>query len=167
MIEWLVENRQWVFSGIGVLVLTVAWQHFSARRQPSVGKPGGAESAEIAAEPTSLTALEIHNAIGSAPPLQRTDVGKNYSNIRVRWNTLLSSATARGAKVRLQLTNANEGSHGAPTIWCQVEIAKYPELAVLTADTKIQVLGTIAKAEYFSIELEAVELQIGAESAAR
>lgn len=26
MIEWLVENKQWVFSGIGVLLLSAGWK---------------------------------------------------------------------------------------------------------------------------------------------
>jgi hypothetical protein len=165
MIDWLVKNRDWVFSGIGVLVLTIGWQFIAAWRGNSSSLERVSKTESSLGEPTSLSALEIHSAIGNAPPLQRDAVAKNYAGIRVRWDTLLISATPRGKEVRLQLRNADEKSQGSPTIWCHVDLGKYPELAVVAARAKIQVVGTIVKAEYFSVDLKAVELRIVAQPA--
>ena len=102
MVDWILENKEWVFSGIGIAIfggMLVLIQKAFVKRKSLINSPEkktaiqAHRSAETQTDnsqkqpvKSDLTPKAIVKAVNSVPPLQRKDIAKHYQGIRVRWS---------------------------------------------------------------------------------
>jgi hypothetical protein len=135
LIDWLLKNKEWLFSGLGVSVLLgiLSILRFFRRRKPAVEgatvvvrveNTSGVEISPgrtVAVERISpLTPEEVQKSIEDAPPLQRDAVASRYIGLKVEWDTELAGADEREGVVRLQLV-AHKTRIGIPSIFVWVQ----------------------------------------------
>ncbi|PSJ16727.1 hypothetical protein [Nitrosomonas supralitoralis] len=170
MIELVINNKEWIFSGVGVPVLgaLIFWiRNFGQRKsqglpltqieQPRSFRVIPQEipvSVPIAMERISpVTHNEIQTSIESAPPLQREAIAQRYIGQRIEWDTEFSSAKQQDSLVRLQLRSMPEpdAEYSLPLyVWCSVKLDDYRELAVLPEKTHIRINGAITDVDVLS-----------------
>ena len=160
MVDWVINNKEWIFSGIGITVpvalITVVRSLRQRKSQGSlsiesrfpVTVPQERQvSVPIDIERISpVTPNEIQASIESAPPLQQNAVAGRYIGQRIEWDTELCDAKQQGSLVRLQLRAVREPSAEYLTpffAWCSVKLDDYPELAILPKETHIRINGII------------------------
>jgi hypothetical protein len=187
MIDWLWNNKQWIFSGIGVTVIIAAvalgrWlvkQYprplIRSRRRdvgmhplippeylPSTAPTQPPETdrmrAQRALRVMPITFAEIFAAIDAAPPLERDAVAARYRGIAVQWSTWLRSARGTGRDDEVAVRLVT--SESIRTVACTVRLSEYPELRVVLQETRIQITGRIAGVDLLNIELEDADLVI-------
>jgi len=176
MIEWLVKNKEWVFSGVGATLIAAIVAFVANRksgqkstevivRLADAGSPDPSSS-DATATPlvrlSPLTPQAIQESIDSAPPLQQKAVASRYVGIWVEWDTELSDAQESDENVKLQLhaRGTGRGPKMAVFVRCTVRIADYRELAIAPYKTHIRVRGQIESATSTSVKLASVSLSI-------
>lgn len=106
---------------------------------------------------SSLSFLQITEAIKRAPPLQRDDIKNHYKGITVVWDGYLKSAKkGKNNTVSLLLATDLRGSIGI--ISCEVPLNEYRELSIFPDDTKIRIQGEIAGVDNIGADLINVKL---------
>lgn len=175
MIDWVINNKEWVFSGVGIPVLgTLIWvvRYFGQRKSrgsvsiesrfPVTVPQEIPVNVPIAIERISpVTPNVIQASIESAPPLQQNAIAQRYVGQRIEWDTELSDAKQQDNLVRLQLRAVREP--GAEYLlpffaWCSVKLDDYPELAILPEKTHICINGTITDVSIGSVKLDKARL---------
>ena len=176
MLDFLTQNKEWLFSGLGVAVLGGIyglvrwWVKKRVEKLPQViihvsnsSRPGEADQHEKNLMPTTIervsriTFEDIRKAIDNALPLQRDQVAKSFAGIKIEMDTYLSSAhIVEGDIVRLTLTPDKE--YRGKDIFCEVHLAEYRELGVLPEGTKIRIQGEIKETGRSTITLNNVKL---------
>ena len=173
MIEFLKNNYQWIFSGIGIFLVGIIWTLIS-RNQTGSSKDRseiiihfhGSESKEndsrSETQPvpirrlSNLTPESIRATINSAPALKADQIKESFKGLFVEWETRLFSATEEeGSLVKLML---NSVENELQTIRCTVNLNEYRDLGVLQRGAKIRVVGKIVEAREWEVELDEVEL---------
>lgn len=167
IIDYLVNNKEWMFSGIGVVVLgfvlTRLWPRIFHRGEQRSGtviviqagsserSPLGEPRQQYAANITKVAAItlaEIVDALEKAPPLQREDVAKRYEGLIVQWETKLWNAEMidddNDDEVRLTLDFGPGNTH---LVYCNVKLSDYKELGVLPKGSPITVMGKISRVQ--------------------
>lgn len=178
--NWLLQNKEWLFSGAGITVLSVLYLilRWLWSRKAFSSKPIHADSpTQGLVEPWYLMAMgtanesrsqvsketlpldrpfpsEIWDAIRSAPVMHQEARAKEYAGLRVRWLVTLEAARRRGEEVSLMLLD--RGNY--PWICCTVSIADYPELLVAKPHSNYWVTGTVCEKWGVGIELKWVSL---------
>jgi hypothetical protein len=164
LIDWLLKNKEWVFSGGGVAIVAgifalvrrfrqkqhpetapviVRMEHGAALDQPDISSHVPVRAQRV----SSITPAEIRAAIEAAPPLQRDALVTRYNGVRIEWDTELGSAEeAPNGTVKLFLRAHGQGASLHYAVICKVNLADYRELAVLPEGANIRVNGTIEKA---------------------
>lgn len=101
MFKWIVENRQWLFSGIGItaalgLIKLFIWAR-SQKPRTLAETPALAarQSASLGTgpKPTTPTGNEIAITVDDSPPFQREQIGKNYIGLMISWPIIFYSLT--------------------------------------------------------------------------
>jgi hypothetical protein len=181
VIDELLKNKEWIFSGVGVFILgfvgTLIWKRFFLQKESAVHSPPvlivqiaeGSKAllennAIISQSPTHITAIapitvqKITEAIDSAPPLQQNDIAKNYIGLHVRWEARLFSAEkGKNDLVRLTLDFSDKTSE---LVTCSVQLSEYRELGILPKGASITVIGKIKEVKRNPVSLEGVQLLI-------
>lgn len=185
MMEYLKKNIEWIFSGIGVLIIiwlagfvkriilrkkTTVTPHKTALEIPqnlSESQNSSSQQVQTLGEAEKITPMpitritpislsEILNAVNSAPPLQQKQVAQNYKGIHVEWNTNLSSAEIEeNDSVSLYMRT---GERMRDIIHCKVKLSEYRELGILQRGAPIRVIGRIKQVSDLCTELEDVKL---------
>lgn len=181
MIKFIISNKEWLFSGIGVVILLsiIAFirkilfrksykkgeekkpQEITIHLNPSCESSKSGESNLVPFERISpLSYQQIEKAITEAPPLQRDNIKESFKGIKVAWDCYLRGASkVDNDTVSLRMWISNAPKEGPLcTIWCKVSLKDYGELNILPEGTKIRIQGEIAKADRFDIELVNVKL---------
>jgi hypothetical protein len=165
-LDWLWDNRTWLFSGLGVAVLAALFavarsahtrvRHTSAPSGPTPmqGSVVPAATRSHAVAPGQLTPKDIIQAIHDAPLLQQPDVAKHYVGLAVEWQGKLQSAerTDRGA---IRITAVHDGRH---LVGFELEPSSYPGLGLLRSGTQVRFAGVIASVDLDWIALEDARL---------
>lgn len=169
LLNWLRENYQWVFDGIGVVVLVglLAWlgrlrtrrrRTMSPQQEPEPtphpfsappGPPGPPES--LSPRDTKPSPFRIIRDVMSSPPLQQAARAQAYVGIRVTWSLVLVHASDEGNRFSLSLGDA---SGAFLSVWCHVKPEDYPELRIAKSGTPIRVTGEIQKVDSVNITLK-------------
>jgi hypothetical protein len=158
--QYLVDNKEWIFSGIGVFVMASIWataRHLVKRRKTlpvraskqtaecdleqhsPLGMPASQKVGSSERAIHSLSIAEVYSTIRDAPVLQQPEVAKHFKGIRVKWNMRLSYAFKSGnGQVRMALEN--EHYH---TAVLDVDPDVHPGLGLLRKGDSVQVEGTI------------------------
>lgn len=171
MIDWIWNNKEWIFSGIGVAVI-LGVASFSARfirrRSTQAQLPTGVVlQTVIDSSPagpgfdspatSSIAPDSVLNAVTSAPLLQQPDIAKHYCGVRVDWTgTLISARKRKEGEVSL-LIRCGSGS-SAPAVSFDINPNDYPGLGLLQREDPIRVSGIIDGIQYEIIDLKDVRL---------
>ncbi len=176
MFRFILDNKEWIFSGAGVAVLggliaiLCRRSHKAPENLPQViiHVPGmdQAQSEESkAAEviPVSIERISpisfkyIRKTIDEALPLQREQISKKFVGLKVEWDTFLKGvSTDKGDMVRLRLTTNKKVP--LDTIYCKVPLSQYRELGVLPEGARIRIQGEIEEAGSWDVTLNNVKL---------
>ncbi|MEQ1514524.1 MAG: hypothetical protein ABL934_17850 [Lysobacteraceae bacterium] len=174
MIDFLVKNKEWLFSGVGVVIMGLIFSVFRNRifspkariatpivQDISQPLPGNPDQLTPSATPqikktNSIELEEIVAALRESPPLQKSDLIKHYIGLTVQWETLLWSAEkSDGDNVLLTL---HFGSQNLSLVHCSVLLSDYKELGVMKRNAPITVIGKISKVSTSSADLDNVQL---------
>ncbi len=169
MVKLILENKEWLFSGIGVTVLMGVF--FFIRHRLYRNKKE-AQKVEIHLHPSNETSKvddhspipiqrisplsfsAIRESIEKSLPLQRDEVKKIFIGIKVMWDGYLKSASKEANDiVDLRLAPGSKLIDSLSTIICRVSLKDYRELGILPEGAKIRIQGEIAKADSYDVEL--------------
>lgn len=167
MFQFILDNKEWIFSGIGVAVIGVLITILRRKSPESpqvmvhVSNTDKTQSEDIQSVDVSHVSIErispitfkdIQKAIDEATPFQRQQVGKNFIGIMVEWDGFLSHVyDAQDDMVKLMLTTEKKMSLSA--IHCEVPLNQYREISVLPEGTRIRIQGKIETAERYHVYL--------------
>lgn len=159
MIEYIEANKEWLFSGAGIVLLTVLFtvavkfkNYFDLKNSERKRSSSSNKALKI----THLDFDAIKNAIDTAIPIQRDGVIKSFKGLGIRWGVHLLRATTDGDIVRLVLTTRLPNRQN--TIYCDVRAEDYPELNALKEGDKLVVTGAIKEASVWDIWLDNVSI---------
>lgn len=178
ILDYIIENKEWLFSGVGVAAIGYAaahfWQQPSLKDQPTQSaviivqasnqgsqQPQASERVSQVTPAhitkiTSITLVEILTTVERTPPLQKNEVTKNYLGLNVQWETKLWNAEKKTDDlVKLTL---DFGPNDLHLVHCSVKLSDYRELGILPKGAPITVLGHIKEIENKSATLEDVQL---------
>lgn len=182
MIEFILKNKEWLFSGLGVTVLiaiiALVKKSFSKKITQPIAEaspnmtihlnlgtdnnilPVTDEKNIIPLEKlSSLSFSKIGEMIEAVPPLQRDETKKHFVGIKVSWDGYLKSASQNTEGiVTLRLSPGNALTDGLYTILCQVALDDYRELSILPKGSHIRIDGEIIKTDKYDVELSNVKL---------
>jgi len=170
MIEYILDNKEWIFSGIGVSVLGLLFLIFKYSF-----KKGSSSDKNIKSIPSNIPKFETPNLaptgdiaqeevykimqeFESLPPLQLDDVKSHYRGLNVDWMTEYLSAYKKDddlIRVSLELITK---SFRPIFVHCEVNLSEYKQFSILKKKAKIRVIGEIIAFETYSIELSNVKL---------
>jgi hypothetical protein len=138
MIEWVLKNKEWVFSGLGITVLGILFFGFRFlwKKLLLINKPPFDKSKY---KPKPLP-VQIRNNIDSCPPYQRKAKIESYLGLSVQWRTTLQHIDDRAEGV-VGLMMLDRGNY--PWIYCTVNTKEYPELKVAGKGTRMWVAGVL------------------------
>ena len=93
----------------------------------------------------SLSVGEIVAAVNTAPPLQKSDVARNYVGIAIDWTGYLRSAEEEFQDPKLIRVNlvVDKADVVGDSIWFTIGRDEVPELKVLHKNSKLGVSGRI------------------------
>ncbi len=169
MIDWIVKNKEWLFSGVGVVIVIAIISQVIILIKKKLFKPESKTTVEVqspsllnktqvqdrsyeAQESQSesnsrwldhrmLSPEQILKIIKETPPFQREDVIKHHIGIAVDWDvTFFSAKKENDDMVRVVLSDPKI----AGIISCSIKLSEYREIALIKEGTKLRVTGTIA-----------------------
>ena len=167
MFDWIWDNKEWLFSGVGVViaVLVFSWlKNRSKSRKTQEPSLNGATLQDIIDAPspakkepdilaTSLSPGKIIKEVESAPLLQQPDICKQYEGIKVSWKGKLSYADKINEK-DIQLWILAKEKDYTP-IFFNVNPKQYPGIGLLREGHEILVEGRIeAISSYINLKAE-------------
>jgi len=158
MFDWIWDNKDWLFSGVGLIIifLVISWfkNRIKSRKTQELSLNGANLQDIIDAPPppkqepdilaTSLSPGKIIKEVESAPFLQRPDISKQYEGIKVSWKGKLCNANKINEKnIRLYITVTEE--KGYTSIFFNVNPKQYPGIGLLREGHEILVEGRIER----------------------
>jgi len=174
MLKYFIENKEWLFSGIGVFILAVVIgiikfilnrrksnklrkENFTKEQIPFETDKGDTDALEL----PNITVKTIIDEILNAPPFQRDAVSENYKGIKVRWEGKLwnvGKVDFSGKTVRVEFHPIPENLHYS--VLLRVNIDRYPELRVAKRGSMIAAEGKIIRCsgEGMNVEIEPSKL---------
>jgi hypothetical protein len=177
ILELLVKNKEWLFSGIGIFLIVGLFSFLrkliNLPKKKSVpysepqnlvvitGPPPSPAIIETKPAPysppvnifqlESLSPTEILKSIREAPLLQQSDVTKHYIGLKITWEGTLAGATEKGdGNVMMVISLSSE------SIFFYVNKNDYPGLGLLKRGAILKVEGTIESIDsmpyYFTLK---------------
>jgi len=175
MVDWILENKEWVFSGIGIAIfggIFVLIKIAFVKRKSLINSPEKKTAIQVHRSTETqtdnsqkqivspiLTPKAIVKAVTSVPPLQRKDIAKHYSGIRVRWSGSLASIHELchdGPDVMITL---NSGKFDSIDIYFIVNPSDHKGLSLVDIGQRITVEGDIESVGH-GVKLANVKLTI-------
>ena len=168
MTKWILENKEWLFSGIGVTVLlgiVYLIRRATRRSQPipqreSIPAPQSEAPSSPSPQPRKLVELDVPKIIQeieSLPPFQRDDARKHYIGVRFRFTGSLFSAKAQEKeRIRIGLHSLNE-SH-FPLVFGYVPAKDNPQLRIAHEGTKLTIEGELVDFDSYTASLDNIEI---------
>lgn len=162
MVDWMIENKEWLFSGVGIAVISgIVWlvrkilrkirENSAVSEGVDEGKSlvGGSGILEGKAEQEDNKGAyrlnpspeDIFENIESRPPFQRNEAEKHYEGLKVkRWAVALQSVfESHDGKYQVHLRPRGNGK----TVSCLVDIHRYPEVKIVDEKTRLWISGII------------------------
>ena len=174
MIDFILQNKEWLFSGVGVALIGGLIAFFWRKSRKEIEKPpqvvvhlsGTSQTLDIEQEhplaptPIQVTFADIQKAIDDAIPLQKGQIKENYVGIWVEWDAYLASASKEDDDTveLLLLTNKRGTSAEIEIVKCKVSLNEYRVLGILPEGARIRVRGEIERVDWGSINLKDVKL---------
>lgn len=178
MLKYLIENKEWIFSGIGVFLFAVGISiirfYLNRRKANKENSTKEQITFEKVKDNTTTNALEISNItvktiideIHNVPPFQRDTASENYNGIKVRWEgrvwnvEKVHSLNKLTQTVRVVFHPIPENLHYS--VIFEVNIDQYPDLKIAKRDSMIVAEGKIIRcsAEGMYVEIEPSKLHL-------
>ena len=154
--QWVVNNKEWLFSGIGVAVgvraiskLKTIFRKLRARASPDPTEslqliPAGAiPPLEIMPSFAHRTAKQVLDSVRSAPLLQQPDFARHYRGVTVSWDgTLVGARKISQDQMRLQINCSHDALEIVP-VFVTVDSARYPGIGLLRDGARISIDGVM------------------------
>jgi len=164
MLRWVLDNREWLFSGVGLVVILGLWRLVSWYRKrknlaatstqeqsfaaviegPPVKAPEIIKDTKIG----SLSPDAIMTSIHEAPLLQRPDVVKHYIGVPVTWEGVLTNARKKDPNLIHLLIRVGKGNY---SVFADIIPSQYSGLGLLKYGHPIRVSGTISEISIYII----------------
>ena len=165
MIDWIIKNREWLFSVVGVAILlgvaTFIRRRLSTKSTPTESSAVSMvmvvpnhnhqpkDSFEVEGYSKKPSPKEIWAAIQATPPFQQPAKSSSYVGLKVQWVTTFQSCTNQGVgKVKIHMTDPKS----IQWVYLEdLEIEKYPQFKIAHTGARIQFAGTITRVEISGI----------------
>lgn len=166
MINYLWNNKEWLFSGIGVTaVLAIIWFIRRVFPRKNVNQfepdenPQGRETTRISQSmPNSVSAQAIIEDISSRPPYQQEECSRHYVGLKIRWKVNVVSVSPQETDRNKVNLHCNHGG-SYPWVYARnVSLTAHPELKIIKSDSPIWVSGTIERIHGHEIDLADVDV---------
>lgn len=145
IIEWVRENAEWLFQGIGVVIIVgLGRLAFRAARRPSASFSRSRHADTDEPPGASFTAAGIMADFEAAPPLQRTEFAKHFVGVPLSVNGRLYDSWQGGSETTLQLG-------GLPSVFLVVNPTEWPGLAVLRKGARISAQGRVESVSEYGV----------------
>lgn len=173
MLDYISNNKEWIFSGIGVaffiyLIPLLIRNLFKNKQAASLNKPtiniksnnNGQETHHKIKHNimSEEEAYRITKELNEMPPLHLDDITKNYTGINVDWLTEYYSASKKDNDLINVSLYIPQKSWPLINVRCMVNLSEYKQFSILKRKAKIRIMGKIAKFETYIIELSDVKL---------
>lgn len=172
MLDYIMENKEWIFSGIGISaggVIFLVFKYFWHRNQNIKAMPRtssapqtpiitGSPSQTINSDIPQDDIYRIVQEVEDMPPLHFDDVRKNYIGLNVDWLTEYHSAYKKSDDlIRVDLTAITK-SFRPINVYCEVSLSEYKQFSILKRKARVRITGTISKFDSHSFWLSNVKL---------
>jgi hypothetical protein len=171
LLDYILKNKEWIFSGIGVTVIVLLGLVFKyLLRKKDVTNRKNVESIQNNSGESDISKIgqagdmaqedvyRIIQELEGMPPLHIDDVTKNYIGLNVDWLTEYNSAYKKGGDlIRVFLTLITE-SNRPINVRCEVKLSEYKQFSILKRNAKVRVIGKIASFDSYDIELSNIKL---------
>ena len=167
MLDYILKNKEWIFSGIGVstiALLFLCFKYFFRRNrshtQNAADNTSNSESIlEVSdGEFPQEDVYRIMKELEKMPPLHVDDMRRNYVGLKVDWLTEYFSAYEKDDDlIRVNLTLLTKSTRPI-NVNCEVKLSEYKKFSILKRGAKVRVVGEIAKFESYSFDLSKVML---------
>ena len=161
MLQWIADNKQWLFSGIGVTVILgvfylVRRVYSRKNTESDCSHPTSSGTAATSAAPTcyNLDMVAIIQEIESRPPYQRKEARQNYIGLRFEFTGQLYSAESRDKGEIHFCLHKSSGEY--PLVIGNVAEKDCPELKVVHQGTKVTVQGILANFDAHTVDIDNV-----------
>jgi len=161
MLKWLLNNKDWLFSGGGIVVLGFLFhfitRHLRKRKMAKIstkehslaeiieGSPVKTSEIKKDIQTDSLTADAILTRINEAPFLQQPDITKHYIGLRVTWDGTLVDAKKVDSDLIQLIINVGKKSKKIWIVWVDIIPSLYPGIGLLKYGHSIRVSGVISE----------------------
>ncbi len=163
MIEWILDNKEWLFSGIGVFVLsTFVWfmkrnSSNSNTATPPVQPPLEATLAPAVEHPPNTpTISDIFEDIRSRPSYQQDQAKKDYLGLRIRFSGQLSQVSKGDASLVTVFMKDPDDTY--LSIIFDVDINDFPEFKTMHSGTPFTVEGALTRLEPMSTQMKDIQI---------
>jgi hypothetical protein len=152
MIDWIIQNKEWLFSGIGIIIIGLVWRSLVYfRNKAKYPHTTGNSSKEYDSNfrslirPGKIVDFEkIFRELQKIPPLQLKERAKHYFGIQVKGFGKLSSVEELKEDL-IGITLVPESTVGF--IRTAVLPDEYPGIGVVEYGAKIEIQGKITDIE--------------------
>lgn len=143
MFKWMIDNKEWLFSGIGLATIGAVYalvrRFIFRKKKPNEVPPFNSTVYKLRPYPK-----EIISEIDGTPPYQQEMKREFYVGLKFQWHVTLYSARKNNDGL-IDLLLRDRGNY--PWVTCIVNPENYPELKVSHKNKKIIVAGEIQKIE--------------------
>jgi hypothetical protein len=171
MIDWLIQNKEWLFSGAGISGLAVlVWVIRTAFNRRNL-MAGVQSSLPAEPQPTQMPQLleeieprelplglfEVMAEVHSRPPYQQKEAKSHYIGFRTEITGTLASAKEAGDMIHFSVSPKNSPPSFC-LVFCMVPKTECPELKVAHKGWPLRVQGILADFDSDSAELKQVRV---------
>ena len=177
-IQWIVNNKEWLFSGVGIVVLALVARWVIPPRRQKVGitpatQPEQPSPPPLGSLPASRPAdevqasqyrshplpEEIFRELDGCPPYGRTAAAASYVGLRVKWYVkLLDVSSLREGEFYVMAHTP--GLFRPPQICFDVQMEQYPELKTAKREQGMWVRGEIERVSILDVHLKGVSVDL-------
>jgi hypothetical protein len=172
--EWIINNKEWLFSGAGIAavmaIIAITRIIIVRRRQPkdqhqSANTLRVPEQTQLPSPPAVQKSCLIDQSlqvifadINSRPPFQQEDTKKHYIGTLIRFEGVLFSLNKRDDnEVHVTLSQGQDAMY--PSVKFVVNVTDNPKFKFIHEDTPITVVGKIIELGHSDATLEDVEFE--------
>jgi hypothetical protein len=156
VLKWVIQNKEWLFSGAGLVLLTLVggllWKIIHNR-----GQNPAASQAPTRENVLKVEVREMLADIKSRPLYQRDEAMKHYVGLSTRFEGKFSSLLmGKDGRVKIMLSSLEP----IPSAFVSFDISidEHPEFKIMRENTPITVQGKIAGCDWDIVKLEEVTI---------
>lgn len=178
MIDLISKHYQWIFSGIGVLIITILYNIIKKKHDSkdkfSSNKISNKDSEEAAIHIgnkvvnnfniesnseqnkttpiiSNIEATEIRRRINESAPFQKKQIASNYIGVKIKWDITLQAVHEPKDNLVNVMSFYKESY---PWIYFTIDIDKYPIFKIAEVGKKFTIIGIISNTDGATFEIE-------------